>query len=103
MKGICLTFYAYEFEKHGKKLVYEWLLETGKTMGLPGGHVNRGIAGFGKHKKMYEEHFFELGANVPIEIQFILNKEDSDKFLAAIQKENIHLFYTLSDIDYNTT
>ena len=102
MNGVSLKFYTYELEKQGHHLLYEWLLEMAKKQGLPGGSVIRAIAGFGHHKKLHEEHFFELAANVPVEIQFILSKEQATQFLNLLKQENIHLFYTLSPIEYNT-
>jgi len=100
MKGICLKFYAYEFQKHRGILLYEWLLEFAKKEGVEGGTAFRAIAGFGRHKNLHEEHFFELAANVPIEVTFILDKKDSSQFLEVLKKEKLDLFYTKTAIEY---
>jgi uncharacterized protein len=101
MKAICLKFYTYENKKHHMELLYEWLLEFARKKGLPGGHAIRGIAGFGHHHKLHEEHFFELGSNVPVEITFILGEHEADDFLASLREEKLHLYYTMFPIAYN--
>jgi PII-like signaling protein len=71
VKGVCLTFYAYEFQKHRGMLLYEWLVEFAKKEGIRGGTALRGITGFGREKNLHDEHFFELAANVLIEVSFV--------------------------------
>jgi PII-like signaling protein len=100
MKGVCLKFYMYELEKHHGILVYEWLLKFGKKHHLPGGCALKALAGYGRKAVMHEEHFFELASNVPVEVSFILQKEEASGFLELLKNEKIDLFYTLSDIEY---
>ena len=98
MKGVCLTLYTYELEKHHGILLYEWLLEQAKKQGIHGGSVFRAVAGYGLHHVMHEAHFLELGANVPVEIRFILENPIADNFLAYLKKEGVKLFYTLHEV-----
>lgn len=100
MKGICLKFYAYEFQKHHGILMHEWLLEFSKKERIHGGTAFRGIAGFGRHKSMHEEHFFELAANVPIEVTFILTVEECEKFLEKLKQQKLDLFYVKTNVEY---
>ena len=93
MKGIHLRFYTYENRKHGSILLYEWLLEYAKKLGVNGGSAFRAIAGFGRHGRLHEQHFFELAGDVPVLVEFILEEEHADALLAAMRKENVHLFY----------
>ena len=41
-----LTFYVSEKQLHGGKLLYEWLLEEARELGILGGSAFRAIAGF---------------------------------------------------------
>jgi len=100
MRGFCLKFYTYELQKHRGILLYEWLLEFAKKNGIQGGSAFRAIAGFGRHSIMHEEHFFELAANVPIEINFFISEEESIRFLELLKDEKLDLFYTKSEIEY---
>jgi PII-like signaling protein len=93
MKGIHLRFYTYENRKHGSVLMYEWLLEHAKTLGIHGGSAFRAIAGFGRHGKLHEQHFFELAGDVPVLVEFIVSETEADALIAGLRKESVHLFY----------
>jgi uncharacterized protein len=101
--GVYLKFFAYELEKHNHQLVYEWVLEFAKKNGISGGSVFRAIAGFGRKKKLHEEHFFELGSNVPIEIVFILPEEEASRLLDLLGKEKIDLLFMRIPVEYGVT
>ncbi|MGH8040763.1 MAG: DUF190 domain-containing protein [Rudaea sp.] len=93
MKGIHLRFYTYENRKHGTRLMYEWLLEFAKANGIHGGSAFRAIAGFGRHGRLHEEHFFELAGDVPVLVEFIAGEVEADALIAALRAEQVHLFY----------
>jgi len=63
----CLKFYVHEHRRHHGILLYEWLLERAKKLGIHGGSAFRAIAGFGRHGILHEDHFFELAGNLPVE------------------------------------
>jgi uncharacterized protein len=93
MKGIHLRFYTYENRRHGTALVYEWLLEFARSQGVHGGSAFRAIAGYGRHGRLHEQHFFELAGDVPVLVEFICTEAQADALIAALHKENVHLFY----------
>lgn len=92
MKGIHLRFYTYENRKHGSALMYEWLLEFAQARGIHGGSAFRAIAGFGRHGRMHEQHFFELAGDVPVLVEFIADEASADSLIAALRAEKVHLF-----------
>ena len=100
MKGIHLRFYTYENRKHGNMLMYEWLLERAKAMGIHGGSAFRAIAGFGRHGVLHEEHFFELAGNLPIEIDFAVTDDDANRLLDFLRVERISIFYVRIPIEF---
>lgn len=100
MKGICLTFYTYGFQKHHGVLLYEWLLEFAKKNGIQGGSAFKAIAGFGRHGVMHEEHFFELASDIPVEVKFITSEQEANQFVELLYKEKTDLFYTKSELHY---
>ena len=69
-----LAFYVSEKQHHTGKLLYEWLLEEARTLGIQGGSAFRAIAGFGRHGKMHEETFFELAGELAVKVEFILDE-----------------------------
>lgn len=93
MQGIHLRFYTYENRKQGSVLQYEWLLEYAKKLGIHGGSAFRAIAGYGRHGRLHEQHFFELAGEVPVLVEFIVSETESSALLAALAKEPVHLFY----------
>jgi PII-like signaling protein len=100
MNGIHLRFYTYETRKQHGISVYEWLLEQAKKLGIHGGSAFRAIAGFGKHGKMHEQHFFELAGEVPILVEFIVTEDEAGAFLALLRREKLDLFYSRYATEY---
>lgn len=103
MNGMHLQFYTCKLRKHRGKSIYEWLLETAKAHGVPGGFALHAMAGYGRDKALREEHFFELASDTPVIVSFFSTQEVMLSFLALIKKENLQLFYTLSPVEYGIT
>ena len=93
MQSVYLKFYVTEKQRHDGALLYEWLLEEAKKLGLPGGSAFRAIAGFGRHGRLHEESFFELAGEVPVQVEFILSMVLADKLLDALRAHKLNLFY----------
>ncbi|MGH8228710.1 MAG: DUF190 domain-containing protein, partial [Steroidobacteraceae bacterium] len=60
MQGSFFRFYVHESQRHHGRLVWEWLLEQGNRLGIPGGSAFKAMAGFGRHHQLHESRFFEL-------------------------------------------
>ena len=103
MKGTHLRFYTYENRRHGSALLYEWLLERAKALGVHGGSAFRAIAGFGRHGKFHEQHFFELAGDVPVLVEFILDDAHADALLADLRREKINVFYARVATEFDVT
>jgi uncharacterized protein len=93
MNGTYLRFYMRENLRHQHRLLYEWLLEYAKSIGVRGGSAFRAIAGFGRHGVLHEQHFFELAGDLPIEVEFILTDAEADRLLDSLRSENVRLVY----------
>lgn len=100
MKGSQLTIFTYENQKHKGVVLHDWLLGFAKEKGMPGGSAFRGVAGYGHTGEMHEEHFYELGSNVPMQVVFIGSIQECKTLIHSLKKENLGLFYTLSPIEY---
>ena len=103
MKGTLLRFYVHENRKHDHILLYEWLLEHAKKLGIHGGSAFRAIAGFGRHGVLHEEHFFELAGDMTVEIDFAVTEAEADRLLGLIRQQNIRVFYARIPIEYGVT
>ena len=100
MRGISLQFFVPEDEKHDGELMYEWLLEKGKKLGIPGGSAFRAVAGYGRHGVLHEQTFFEVAGELPVEIKFITSRELAERLLAQLEREGLSLFYSKIDAEF---
>ncbi len=93
MNGTILRFYVHENRTHKHIALFEWLLEQAKKLGIHGGSAFRAIAGYGRHGILHEEHFFELSADMTIEVEFVVSDADADKLLDLLRRERVSIFY----------
>ena len=100
MRGVSLQFFIPEGEKHDGELLYEWLLEKAKKLGVPGGSAVRAVAGYGRHGVLHEQTFFELAGELPVEVIFITSAELADKLLAELERDGLSLFYAKSEAEF---
>lgn len=100
MNGTYLKFYVHEHRRHHGILVYEWLLEHARKLGIHGGSAFRAIAGFGRHGVLHEDHFFELAGNLPVEVVFMVSDEEAGKLLELVRREKVDVFYVRMPAEY---
>lgn len=100
MKGCSLRFYVQENQSHGGMLLYEWLLEQAKRRGIHGGSAFRAIAGFGRHGKLHEQHFFELAGSTTVLVEFLVSKDEADSLLALAHDSGVPLFYARMEAEF---
>jgi PII-like signaling protein len=103
MNAVMLRLFAEEDDKHKGKLVYEWLLETGRKLGISGGSAFRAIAGYGHGGRIHEDTFFELSGKLPVEVMFAATHEQADALLAKVAAEGLRLFYIRTEAETGTT
>ena len=93
MTGTIIRFYVHENRIHHHIALFEWLLEQAKKLGIHGGSAFRAIAGFGRHGILHEQHFFELAADMTVEVEFVVTQEEAEKLFALLRKERVSIFY----------
>jgi len=93
MQGSYLKLFVPEGTRHHGNLLYEWMLQQAHQVGIPGGSAVRAIAGYGRHGRLHEQHFFELAGEVPIVLEFFAVDEAIESLLALLRGENISVFY----------
>ena len=100
MNGTYLRFYMHENVRHHHQLLYEWLLQHAKRMGVHGGSAFRAIEGFGRHGVLHAAHFFELAGEMTIEVEFILTDETADRLLESLRQESVNLVYARTPAEF---
>jgi PII-like signaling protein len=93
MNGTYLRFYVHENAKHRRRLMYEWLLEHAKALGVHGGSAFRAVAGFGRHGVLHEQHFFELAGDLTVEVEFVMTDAMADRLLESLRSEKVSVVY----------
>jgi PII-like signaling protein len=103
MKAVVLRLYMHESRRFRGMLLYEWLLEQARKLGVHGGSAFRAVAGYGRHGVMHEQNFFELAGELPVVTEFIVGEPDAERILALVRKENIDLMYVCWPAEFSTT
>jgi len=94
VKGTYLRFYVHERRRRGSEPLYDWLLRKAKALGIHGGSAFRAIAGYGRHGVMHEQRFFELSADLTVEVEFVVSDEQAALLLDTVSQEGIHIVYS---------
>ena len=100
MQGSFLRFYVHEGQRHGRRPVWEWLLEQANALGIRGGSAFKAMAGFGRHHLLHEARFFELAGTLTVEVQFIVTAEEARKLLELVQREKVRIFYACTPAEF---
>jgi PII-like signaling protein len=90
---VYLKFFVVENQRHDGQPVYQWLLRQASRAGLPGGSAFRAIAGFGRHHKLHEAHFYELAGELPMEVVFVASQEQAADLAALVAEAGLSLFH----------
>lgn len=93
MKGVFLRFYIHEDRRHHHHLLYEWLLQEAKKLGIHGGTAFRGVAGFGHHGKLHFQHFYELAGEITMQLDFVVTDDEANTLLSVVKHEGVRVFY----------
>ena len=94
MEGLLLRFYVEERQRHAGVLLWEWLLDRANALGVRGGSALRAIGGFGRHRAIHENRFFEQADQTGVEIEFVATEDEVEQLLTLVRDEGIRLFYT---------
>jgi uncharacterized protein len=92
MNFVCLQLFVTESQRHHGKLVYEWLLDMAREMGVSGGSAFRALAGFGRHGR-HDAGFFELAGEVPVVVEFFVDEAMADRLLQSVSDAGLNLVY----------
>jgi PII-like signaling protein len=101
MNGFQITFFTQQDHRHHHKPLAEWLLFSARELGIRGATVLAASEGFGKHRRIHSAHFFEL-ADQPQEIVMAVTEEESERLFAFLVKEDVHLFYIKTRVEFGT-
>lgn len=102
MSTLCVRFFAQEGMRHQGRPVHEWLFETARELGIPGGTAFRASAGYGRHG-VIEDSFFELAGNLPETVEFSADENLIQALLARVGQAGLKLVYALHPVTVGVT
>lgn len=100
MHGVSLRFFFQDQRNQPGALLYEWLLQHAKSLGMPGGSAFRAVAGFGCHGQLREVHFGELPGNQPVLVEFLLSDEEAGRLLDSLANAQIAITYARTPVEF---
>ncbi len=103
MQSVQFKLYFDEFTKEGTSPLYEHLLKLAHSMGIEGVTITKGIAGYGRVGKIHEEHFWELGSNVPVEVTMLTTRDQAMALLEKLKEGNIGITYSITECEWGRT
>ena len=83
-EGMMLRFYVAEGARHDGVLTWEWLLQTARRLGLPGGTAVRAVGGFGRRHVVHESRFVELAGHETVIVEFVLDANGAQRLRAEV-------------------
>jgi PII-like signaling protein len=103
LNGVFLRFIVHEKRTVSGMVMHDWLLLKAKALGIHGGCVFRGIAGFGRHGVLHEQTFWELAGDLPVEIRFVCGEDEAYRLLDAVEEAQQSVFYVIAPTRYGIT
>ena len=92
---VLLRFYVHENHRLRGKLLWEWLLGCAKELGVMGGSAFRAMAGFGAHRVLHEDRFFELQGSLTVEVEFVATEAEARQLIHLASQEKVRAVYTV--------
>jgi PII-like signaling protein len=103
MNTSILRLYMHENRRVHGMLLYDWLLDQARRLGIHGGSAFRAIAGYGRHGVLMEQRFFELAGELPVVTEFIVDAADAETLLGLLRREGIDLVYARWQVEFAAT
>jgi PII-like signaling protein len=85
-EGKLLRIFIGESDKHGRKPLYQAIVEMLRVEGLAGTTVLRGIEGFGAHSRLHTSRILRLSEDLPIVIEVVDQAERIDAVLPKLDE-----------------
>ncbi len=102
MSLLCVRFYTQEGMQHNGRPMHEWLFDTAKSLGIPGGTAFRASAGYGRHG-LHEDSFFELAGSLPEAVEFLATEESAQDLLDQVGAAGLRLVYMSYPVNSGVT
>ncbi|PCI91630.1 hypothetical protein COB11_08280 [Candidatus Aerophobetes bacterium] len=94
-----VCFYFSDEKKYEKKASHQFIVETARSLDLPGCTLLRSVESFGKNKKMHAENFFELQGNCEYIAIFVLNEAQKQSLYSKLKEAQFSCYITKASVE----
>jgi PII-like signaling protein len=85
-EGKLLRIFIGESDKHGRKPLYQAIVEMLREEGMAGATVLRGVEGFGAHSHLHTARILRLSEDLPIVIEVVDSAERIEAVLPKLDE-----------------
>ncbi|HOJ50736.1 MAG TPA: DUF190 domain-containing protein [Spirochaetota bacterium] len=82
-----MSIYLSEEKKHGKVVLYKYILEKIEKFGIEGVSVIKGMAGYGRNHHIHTIEVWRLSTNLPVIIEVVSDKDKIVSLIDELKKE----------------
>lgn len=83
--GRLLRIFIGEADRYHGRPLYEAILVAAREMGLAGGTVLRGIAGYGASSVVHTSRLLRMSEDLPVVVEFIEGAEAIDRLVSRVE------------------
>lgn len=94
-----MRIFVGEQKKHGRKPLYQVLLEALRAEKMAGVTVLRGIAGFGAKSHLHSANLLALSQDLPMVIECVDSRENIDRIIPQIDEMVTDGLVTLENVE----
>ena len=98
-QGKLLRIYVDENDRYEGRPLHEWLVEYARETGMAGATVLRGMAGYGRHSRIYSARVLALSTQLPVVVEIVDRADRIDGYLNAIDTAIEEGLATVEDVD----
>lgn len=82
---VLMRIFVGESDRHGKKPLYEALIELFRTEGVAGATVIKGAMGYSGKNELHSDRFLRLSSDLPVIVEVVDSEKKIDAVLPLIE------------------
>lgn len=81
---VLMRIFIGEADRHGRRPLYQALVELFRREGVAGATVLRGVLGYGAKSHLHAAHLLRLSDDLPMVVEVVDSQETIDRILPAV-------------------
>jgi len=81
---VLMRIFIGEADKHGRRPLYQALVEELRREGIAGATVLRGVLGFGAGSQLHSENLLRVSQDLPVVVEVVDSRENIDRVMARV-------------------